>query len=69
MSLALLFSEKFRKLVKKADLFDTFHNYVVDSPMYKRKTLIGGFFSIAFIFLGAYLCLVSLSLYIFDNIL
>jgi hypothetical protein len=66
--LTILSFSKTRNLVEKIDLYSLQHNYDDDRAIYIRKTLIGGIFTIVFIF-GAIAVVFNMLLsYSLDNI-
>jgi hypothetical protein len=66
--LFLISSHNSKKLLASLDLYSLNHNYEVGKAMYIRKTLLGGLFSIIFIFISLSLVFSSTITFILDNI-
>lgn len=66
--LAFLFYRPLREIAFKFDLYDDKHECEDNQPIFKRKTLLGGLFSIIFVGLSALLTSLAVSNYIYGNI-
>ena len=64
----LIFRRNLGSFVKKLDLYDQSHNYKLNKPMYLRKTVCGGLFSIVFIILAIWVITESFVIYFEENI-
>jgi N-acetylneuraminic acid mutarotase len=67
--IALLLSfDRTRYFIKSLDLYQMRHNYEINKPVIKRKTLFGGVFSLIFIFVGLSIVFTNSLSMILDNI-
>lgn len=69
ISIPILMSfNKTRKIVRSLDLYKLEHNYEVDKVMYIRTTLLGGLFSIVFLFVALSIIFSTSMSFAFNNV-
>lgn len=66
--LIIIFRKKLRIKLYAFDLYSTVHNYIVDEPMYIRKNMIGGLFSLIFIISALLFIFITVIQYLTNNI-
>jgi hypothetical protein len=57
-----------RDFIKEKDMYSQQHNYEEDQPLYIKKTLIGGIFTIVFYFAALGIVFIMILSYSIDNI-
>jgi hypothetical protein len=68
MVVVLIAVKKIREKLNLVDLYIDKHNYDKDQPMYLRKTIIGGLFTIVFVIVASILVFSTSMNYFYNNI-